>query len=386
MQRASQLRVCFVLPGLHRVCRGAEIAFEAIAHELSTHNTMEVTLIGSGAPKPECNYKYKKAPSFKREIFERWPRIPPLRNEYRWEELSFVGTLWRSYQPSDFDINVTCSYPFTSWLLRAYRRHAKPRHVFVTQNGDWAPRCINAEYKFFSCDGLICTNPDFYQRHRNTWKSCLIPNGFDPLRFNPGPGERSRFGLPSKAKIVLVVSALTHAKHVLDAVRAVARVPGLFLLLVGDGPLRHDFERLAKQLLPGRHLRLVLPPAQMPAIYKCADTLLHLGRNEAFGNIYLEALGTGLPVVAHDNETTRWIFQSPHPPPEGQQKTTSYQCAPNVCLLDTANTEAVSEALIQSVRKPRNSAAQQHQHAAGRFSWQNVATQYADFLKQTANL
>lgn len=386
MTRTSQLRVCFVLPGLHRVCRGAETAFEAIAHELSRDRNIEVTLIGSGAPKPECNYKYRKVSSFKRETFERWPRIPPLRNEYRWEELSFVCSLWRSYHPHDFDINVTCSYPFTNWMLRAYRGNTKPRHVFVTQNGDWAPRCINAEYKFFSCDGLVCTNPEFYQRHHHTWKSRLIPNGFDPLKFNPGPGERRRFALPSHSKIVLVVSALTHSKHVLNAVRAVARVPKLFLVVVGDGPLRHDFERLANQLLPGRHLRLVLPTADMPAIYKCADTLLHLGRNEAFGNIYVEALGTGLPIVAHNDQTTRWIFNSHHIPPEDQQEATPYPCAPNIFLLDTANIEAVADALTHSLHCSRDNADAQHQNAAERFSWQNVATQYADFLKQTANL
>lgn len=386
MNSSGKLRVCFVLPGLHRVRRGAETAFEAIAHELSTRFGMEVTLIGSGDPKKHVSYRYIKAPSLQREIFERWPRLPLLRNEYRWEELCFSLSLLCLYRPSDFDINVTCSYPFANWLLRTCRRNTRPRHVFVTQNGDWAPRRINAEYKFFSCDALVCTNPEYYQRHQNTWKSRLIPNGFDPVKLTPGNGDRSKFGLPNHAKIVLVVSALIPSKRVLEAVRAVARVPHAFLVVVGDGPLRSEFTVLANQLLSGRHLRTTLNPDEMPAIYQCADTLLHMGRNEAFGNIYVEALGMGLPIVAHEYSTTRWIFHSEENPPNSPSEKSTAVTGSNVWLVDTGNLEKVAVALKASLRCSRHGALTQHQQAAERFSWHTVAKQYAEFLSETAKL
>ena len=47
------MRVLFALPGLHKYDRGAEIAFIAIARELAKAGD-EVTLIGSGAPRPRA--------------------------------------------------------------------------------------------------------------------------------------------------------------------------------------------------------------------------------------------------------------------------------------------------------------------------------------------
>ena len=87
---------------------------------------------------------------------------------------------------------MTCSYPFTNWALRRPTRSARrPRHVFVTQNGDW-PAYVRhsaerqSEYRFFDCDGLICINPDFFDRNKAAWNCRLIPNGVDPGRFQPG--------------------------------------------------------------------------------------------------------------------------------------------------------------------------------------------------------
>ena len=47
-----------------------------------------------------------------------FPFFPVLRNECYYEELTFVASLAWRYRPKDYDITVTCSYPFTNWLLR----------------------------------------------------------------------------------------------------------------------------------------------------------------------------------------------------------------------------------------------------------------------------
>ena len=71
-----------------------------------------------------------------RERFERWPSLPYLRDHYGYEELSFAPGLLRTFSPRDFDLTVTCGYPYTNWVLRWRRHGQRPRHVFVTQNGD----------------------------------------------------------------------------------------------------------------------------------------------------------------------------------------------------------------------------------------------------------
>ena len=108
----------------------------------------------------------------------------------------------------------------------------------MTENGDWPAFARSSEYRFFRCDGLVCTNPQFYESNRTRWRSKLIPNGVDCVRFSPGPGKQEQFGLPEKRTIVLMVSALIESKRVEVGIEAVSKVPDAHLVVAGDGPLR----------------------------------------------------------------------------------------------------------------------------------------------------
>src|SRR5579872_5809601 len=131
------MRVLFVLPGLHRYDRGAEIAFISVASELARAGD-DVTLFGSGPQRQATPYRFRQVASIRRERFESLPSIPCLRDETCYEELTFVPDLIRIYNPQDYDITVGCSYPFTNWVLRRpVLGGQRPPHVFVTENGDW---------------------------------------------------------------------------------------------------------------------------------------------------------------------------------------------------------------------------------------------------------
>src|SRR5438552_1299332 len=238
----DQVRILFALAGLHRVDRGAEIAFVAVARELAKAGH-EVTLIGSGPSRPGQPYRYIRAPAIPREKFEAFPHMPLLRNETAWEEATFVPGLLAKYRPADFDIAATCAYPFTHWALRRPVLGGKrPRSVFITQNGDWPAFSDNAEFRLFDCDGLVCTNPDYFERNRACYRAALIPNGVDLERFRPGPPDRARFGLPESGPVVLMVSALIASKNVAEGITAVAGIRGAQLVVAGDGPLRSDLQ------------------------------------------------------------------------------------------------------------------------------------------------
>ena len=143
-------------------------------------------------------YRFLHAGSIARERFARFPSLPVLRNDTAYEELTFAPALLRRYRPADYDVTVTCGYPFTNWILRRPgARGRRPPHVFVTQNGDWPAQSNNSEYRFFGCEGLVCTNPDFYERNKTRWRCALIPNGTDTTLFTPGEG-RARTVEPSE--------------------------------------------------------------------------------------------------------------------------------------------------------------------------------------------
>ena len=298
------MRVLFALPGLHRFDRGAEIAFISIASELAKSGHA-VTLIGSGPARNVTPYRYLRAASVRREKFERFPAIPALRNESAYEEFTFVPELLLRYRPAEYDITVTCSYPFSNWVLRRpVFRGSRPPHVFVTQNGDWPAFARNSEYRFFGCEGLVCTNPEFYERQKHRWRCRLIPNGVDCSRFCLGQARRDEFNFPRDRLVVLMVSALIPSKRVGAGIEAVALVPDAYLVVAGDGPLRQEIDDNAERLIPGRFKRLSIPPEKMPLLYQSADIFLHLSKDEPSSLAFLEALACGLPVVAHDFPTT----------------------------------------------------------------------------------
>ena len=65
---SRRLRIAFALPGLHRVVRGAETAFEQIAARLALLGH-EVTVFGSGPPRLDQPYRYIRIRCVPREFF-----------------------------------------------------------------------------------------------------------------------------------------------------------------------------------------------------------------------------------------------------------------------------------------------------------------------------
>lgn len=356
------MRIAIALPGLHRVNRGAETAFQALGTALAERDHA-VTLFGSGEPTPHDAYEFIHVPSRPRERFQRWPTFPPVRSPIFWEEFAWVPGLMRTFRPDDFDVSVTCSFPFVNMALRTRRGLARrsahsPAHVFVTENGDWPAVSNRLEYRLFGCDGLVCTNATYADRNRDEWLVALIPNGVDTERFAPGPGDRARFGLPEGPPIVLMVSALDAGKRVDAGIRAVAELSDAILVVAGEGPERDALDRLAADLIPGRFHRLSIDSGRMPDLYRVADVLLHTTLLESFGNVYVEAIASGVPLVAHRSAHTEWI------------------AGDSDLLVDTESIDATTDALRRGLAR----------HDGGllidrRFTWASIAEDYEQFFE-----
>lgn len=360
------MRIVFALAGLHRVNRGAEIAFESIASELALAGE-EVTLIGHGPPLPGRPYRYIPGSAVPRRRFERFPRVPLFRDENVWEEASFVPSLLRNYHPDSYDVTVTCSYPFTNWVLRRpLLKGRRPPHVFVTQNGDWPAQSHRSEFRLFGCDGLVCINPDYFERNAARYRCALIPNGVDLKRFRPGISAHELLGLDPSRAVVLMVSALILSKNVEQGIRAVAGLPDAVLVVAGDGPLRDKLQKLADELLPDRYRRLSLPAVDMPLLYRTADAFMHLSRDESFGNVFVESMACGVPIVAPDQMRTRWIVGD------------------EAFYAQSDSIESLTKQLAEALKLGR-SRSQQAIKRASAFGWPRIADQYRDFLGEVIN-
>ncbi len=367
-RQARPMRIAIALPGLHRVVRGAEVALEEVARELVKAGH-QVTLIGSGEARAGEAYRFIHAPCRPRERFEKgWPKFPFLRDHYQYEELSFAPGLLRNYRPEDYDVTLTCGYPYTNWIL-AYRKRGgyRPRHVFVTQNGDWMVHARRREYRYFRCDGLVCTNHEYAERAKadGRYPSALIPNGVNPNVFTPGQGDRRALGLAEDRPVALMVSALTPSKRVLEGIRAAAKVDGLQLVVAGDGELRSEVRALGRALMGERFHNVKLPRSAMPALYRSADLFLHMSQDEPSANAYIEALATGLPIVTTDRPVTRWTLED------------------QAVLVDTSDESAVTRGLLRGIElRGEERVNARRALVQRRFSWSGIARLYSDFFSQ----
>lgn len=362
-----KLRVAMLLPGLGRVERGAETAFRELAKWLTAFPDVSVTAFGTGDDVP-AGVPVRPVGCVPRERFERWPTLPVLRNEYCYEELSFILSLIsrRLFRPREYDVAVHCTFPFTNWFLRRIEKRGGPKTLFVTENGDWMCRADSREFRTFGCTGLVCTNPDYFERHRSRYATRLIPNGVDPGVFRPAHGAPEPYDprIPPAVRVVLMSSALIASKRVGDGVRAVARVPDAFLVVAGDGPERQAVRELAARELPGRHLLLgAVPRAGMPALYRRASAFLHMSQIEPGCISYVEAAATGLPVVAHDTPVTRWTFGGA------------------AVLVNTSDVPAVAGGLRRALAPAAADLGRAaRRHVLTEWSWAALAGKYRDFM------
>ena len=131
----------------------------------------------------------------------------------------------------------------------------------------------------------------------------LWPRGVEHTLFRPDrPGRdalRARLGFTAENVVVAYVSRIAAEKNVrylADALALVERErPEARFLFVGDGPARADLERRM-----GENARFVgyQRGEDLADHYAAADLFAFSSLTETFGNVVLEALASGLPVVA----------------------------------------------------------------------------------------
>ncbi len=131
--------------------------------------------------------------------------------------------------------------------------------------------------------------------------SAVWSRGVDKLRFNPMKRSlrwRRALGIADDAVVIGFVGRLVLEKGLDKVAAAVAElkrrgVPHT-LLVVGEGPARQHFEAL----VPDAIFTGFMDGDALPRAYASMDMLLNPSITETFGNINLEAMASGIPVVA----------------------------------------------------------------------------------------
>ena len=135
----------------------------------------------------------------------------------------------------------------------------------------------------------------------------IQPNGVDGDRFLPvTPTERREakrsLGLPAHALTIGTIARLVARKGLDILLRAFASAPirahDARLLIVGDGPLGADLKHLAEDLMVDRSVVWAGLQKDPQPWLRAMDVFAFPSRLEGSPNAVLEAMATGLPVVA----------------------------------------------------------------------------------------
>lgn len=151
----------------------------------------------------------------------------------------------------------------------------------------------------------------------------IIPTGVDLSKFdenNYTPEEllekRRSFGILPEEKVILYLGRVSSEKNIAELLEAMPeymeRHKDVKFLLVGDGP---EKERLEKQVDSYACKERILfagqqPWDSVPAFYQLADVFVSASNSETQGLTYIEAMASGLPVVAREDPCLEDILLS----------------------------------------------------------------------------
>ncbi len=140
-------------------------------------------------------------------------------------------------------------------------------------------------------------------------KVVVIPNGINLENFEIKESKeeaRKRLNLPLDRRLLLFINALLPQKGpdilVKSMRKVIKRVPKAYLILVGKGEMRKELEDMAIREGIRGHVKFTgfIEEKEKPFYYKASDifVLPSTRRHESFGIVNLEAMASGVPIVA----------------------------------------------------------------------------------------
>jgi len=222
------------------------------------------------------------------------------RHTYFWPLIDQVN-LWRRLQAQPPDLLMLLTGIPNIWGRILARWPHRP--VIVGNCRNESDFWLQGERFLWSlCDHIICNAAALKDTYVQRFpipadRLSVIPNGVDTDLFRP-PDSPSPHDHPR----VLSIARLAAEKDHDTLIRAFALVlrshPGARLWVLGNGRRRAAIQRLAARLLPPGAVTFLPGRLDPRALMHRADLLALSSLREGMPNVVLEAMATGLPVVA----------------------------------------------------------------------------------------
>lgn len=198
----------------------------------------------------------------------------------------------------------------------------------------------------------------------HVWKSGVDASLFNPKYRNNETRMKMFNGYYSSDKILLLtVGRISPEKNFEFLMDVIKRFPKAFLCVVGDGPYRSELEKV----FPKDKANFIgfLTGEDLASVYASADYFLYASVTETFGQVYLEAMSSGLPIVAAKAKNMDEFFI------EGVHGYTWEPCDVDSACKALKNTIKNTNKIIKNCRS-----------RALEFSWEKSTEQLLQFYSQ----
>lgn len=244
--------------------------------------------------------------------FYRHPLHP--KNFRAWQQLLVLG------KQENFDL-IHCNTPTAGLLGRLLGQRLGIRSVMYQAHGfhfyqdapflNWCLYYPMEKRLARLTDTLLVINQEDYAlaKDRLRLRGGSAPQyvhgvGVDMHRFAPNPalGEKTRqdLGITPDSQVLLSVGELNANKNHASLVQALADLPGVVCLIAGKGPMHAQLQAQAKALGLADRVRFLGYRRDLPALYQASDVFCLPSFREGLSTAIMEAMASGLPVVASD--------------------------------------------------------------------------------------
>lgn len=368
--RSGRARVLLLCSGLDHAHRGFESFARECFEALRGDPALDLSLVkatGRAAPGERVVGTLTRDAPVARALGRAWRR-----EAFRVEQVAF-GVSVLPLVARERPRTIFLSEWHTALVLAAYRRLSRQRFDLVLCNGTMAVE------RFGHLDRVQQLTPvaldEALRRGDDPARHVLLPLGFaiDPAAPPLTPAQRdalrTRLDLPVDRPVLISVAALNrHHKRIDYLIEEVARLgqPRPFLLLVGQaeaetaGIRRMAADRLGRD---GHSIRTVAHE-RVGELLRAADVFVLASLGEGLPRALIEALGAGLPCLAHDYEVTRFAL------------------GPHGALGDLSRTGGLAALLADQITRGDDGGASlaRRRFAFQRFGWERLRPRYVELL------
>lgn len=256
----------------------------------------------------------------KKEIYDMGCKIYKInfnRSPLKLDNYKSYKNLKKILKKEKYDV-VHCHTPVASACTRLACRNIKNTRVFYTAHGfhfykgaplkNWLIYYTIEKWLSKYTDTIITINKEDYERAKTFYAKRVeyIPGvGLDLKKFNrkvDKKEKRKELGIKEDDFLILSVGELNKNKNHEIVIKAIAKLdnPDIKYIICGVGPLKGYLENLIKELNLTNQVQLLGYRKDIVELNKISDLFVFPSKREGLPVSVMEAMASGLPVIASD--------------------------------------------------------------------------------------